>query len=136
NGDSVTPPPPTTTEQPTTAPPSSPPAPAPAPPPPAPAPSDLSGFITGYYGMLPRDTSGAWSELSPSYQSQTGGYAEYVNFWSSVSAVQVSGVSATGPNRATATLTYTKSDGTVTSESRWFTVDSADGRMVITGSGT
>ncbi|MBF4997173.1 protein kinase [Nocardia sp. BSTN01] len=98
--------------------------------------ADVAGFISGYYGMLPGNTSGAWAELAPSYQSQTGGYAQYSNFWSTVSSVRVGGVTQSGPGRAVATLTYTLKNGTVTSESRWFTVDTATGRMLITASGT
>ncbi|MGW5520255.1 serine/threonine protein kinase, partial [Nocardia africana] len=99
-------------------------------------PADIASFISGYYGMLPGNTSGAWAELAPSYQSQTGGYAQYSNFWSTVSSVRVGGVTQSGPGRAVATLTYTLKNGTVTSESRWFTVDTATGRMLITASGT
>ncbi|AHH18171.1 putative serine/threonine protein kinase [Nocardia nova SH22a] len=117
-------------------PPGAPPKPgAPATTTPAP-PADIKGFISGYYGMLPGNTGGAWAQLSPSYQSQTGGFAQYSNFWSTISSVRVGGVSESGPGRAVATLTYTLKDGTVTSESRWFTVDTATGRMLITGSGT
>ncbi|MEV5650786.1 protein kinase [Nocardia sp. NPDC052254] len=99
-------------------------------------PADIAGFISGYYGMLPGNTGGAWAQLAPSYQSQTGGFAQYSNFWSTITAVRVGGVQQSGPGRATATLTYTLRDGSVTSESRWFTVDTAAGRMLITGSGT
>ncbi|WP_227982470.1 serine/threonine-protein kinase [Nocardia spumae] len=99
-------------------------------------PADVASFISGYYSMLPGNTSGAWAQLAPSYQSQTGGFAQYSNFWSTISAVRVGGVSESGPGRAVATLTYTLRDGTVTSESRWFTVDTATGRMLITASGT
>lgn len=98
--------------------------------------ADIASFIAGYYGMLPGNTSGAWAELAPSYQSQTGGYAQYASFWSTVSSVRVGGVTQSGPGRAVATLTYTLKNGTVTSESRWFTVDTASGRMLITASGT
>ncbi|MEU6562501.1 serine/threonine-protein kinase [Nocardia nova] len=111
-------------------------APATTTPAPPAQPADVKGFISGYYGMLPGNTGGAWAQLSPSYQSQTGGFAQYSNFWSTISSVRVGGVSESGPGRAVATLTYTLKDGTVTSESRWFTVDTATGRMLITGSGT
>ena len=99
-------------------------------------PAAVAGFISGYYGMLPGNTSGAWAQLAPAYQSQTGGYAQYANFWSTISAVRVGGVSESGPARVQATLTYTLRDGTTTSENRWFTVDTSTGRMLITGSGT
>jgi hypothetical protein len=98
-------------------------------------PADISGFIYGYYGMLPGNTAGAWSMLSPSYQAQTGGYQQYASFWSTIAAIRVGGVTQNGADSAVATLTYTLKNGSVTSESRWFRVDTSTGRMLITASG-
>jgi hypothetical protein len=104
---------------------------------PAPAqPADLSGFLSSYYSNLPGNVSGAWSMLSPGYQASTGGYDQYASFWSTISSVSVSNVTQDGPGHATATITYTKTDGTVTSETRWFQIDSSTGRMAIAASGT
>ncbi|MBU3062017.1 serine/threonine protein kinase [Nocardia sp. NEAU-G5] len=99
-------------------------------------PADLGGFITSYYGRLPGNTNGAWSMLSPGYQAQTGSYDQYTSFWNGISSVGISNVKQDSPGHATATVTYTLKNGSTTSETRWFTVDSSAGRMQISGSGT
>ncbi|MCM6775533.1 serine/threonine protein kinase [Nocardia sp. CDC159] len=121
--------------------PSTPPQPSTTTPPPAstsfgpPRPADISGFIYSYYGNLPGNTGAAWNMLSPGYQAQTGGYQSYSSWWATIASVRVGGVQTTGTGVANATLTYRKKDGTVTSENRWFRIDSENGRMVITASG-
>ncbi|GAA5078394.1 serine/threonine-protein kinase [Nocardia iowensis] len=101
-------------------------------PPPA---ASVAQFIQGYYSMLPGNTSAAWSQLTPSYQAQTGGYDAYVRFWSAIQAVSVGSVTPSGESRATASITYTMKSGERRSESRWFQVVSENGRMLIAGSG-
>jgi serine/threonine protein kinase len=95
--------------------------------------ADPTGFITNYYGMLPGNTSAAWSLLSPGYQSETGSYDAYVTFWSQFSAVSVSGFVQNG-DRIDATVTYVYKNGSTTSETRWFQVSSSGGAMVIADS--
>ncbi len=92
--------------------------------------ADPTAFVTSYYGMLPGNTSAAWSLLSPGYQAETGGYDTYVTFWSQFSAVSVSGLVQTG-DRIDATVTYVYKNGSTTSETRWFRVDSTGGHSVI-----
>ncbi|MFI9404899.1 protein kinase [Nocardia sp. NPDC052316] len=138
---------PSPTPTPSSAPPSPTPTPAPTtvpPPPPtvtatpfgAPQSANVVQFTQGYYSMLPGNTSGAWAQLTPSYQAQTGGYAEYSRWWGTVSSVSVGKVTQNGDNRATVSLTYRMKNGEVRSESRWIQVVSDNGRMLISGSGT
>ncbi|WP_054813087.1 serine/threonine-protein kinase [Nocardia arizonensis] len=101
-----------------------------------PTPEGIANFIQGYYGMLPGNISGAWTQLSPAYQAQTGGYGVYSSFWSSIRSVRVNGVTPGGGDSATASLTYVKSDGSTSTENRWFRVASEGGRLVITASST
>ncbi|RJO68204.1 serine/threonine protein kinase [Nocardia panacis] len=100
-----------------------------------PAGERVAQFIGGYYGMLPGNVSGAWSQLAPSYQAQTGGYQSYAQFWSSVSSVRVQSITPSGDNRVVAGLTYSLKNGTTSSESRWFQVSSDGGRLLIAASG-
>ena len=124
-----TPPPSSTTAPPPT-------TPAPTTPSGPPTPDKVAAFIQGYYGMLPGNISGAWAQLSPSYQSQTGGYNAYSSFWSSIRSVRVNGVTPDGGQGATASLTYVKTDGSTSTESRWFRVSSEGGRLLISASST
>ncbi|MBH0774681.1 serine/threonine-protein kinase [Nocardia bovistercoris] len=125
--------PPPTTSAPTTTPPAST---TPPPPPPEgpPTPERIAGFIQSYYGMLPGNIGGAWAQLSPSYQAQTGGYGAFSSFWSSIRSVRVNGVTPNGADAATASLTYVKSDGSTATENRWLRVSSEGGRLVISAS--
>ncbi|MFF0543920.1 serine/threonine-protein kinase [Nocardia thailandica] len=100
-----------------------------------PTPDRIAAFIAGYYGMLPGNVSGAWSQLSPGYQAQTGGFAQYSSFWSTVRSVGVGAITPSGADRAVVTLTYRLADGTVTSENRWIQVGGSGGSLQIVSSG-
>ncbi|MFC3962703.1 serine/threonine-protein kinase [Nocardia jiangsuensis] len=108
---------------------------APAPQNGPPTPEQQAQFVQGYYGMLPGDINGAWAQLSPGYQAQTGGFGEYSQFWSTIRGVRVGSVTPTGPDTVVASLTYTLAGGGTSSESRWFRVANEGGRFVIAGSG-
>ncbi|MEU8897542.1 serine/threonine-protein kinase [Nocardia sp. NPDC048505] len=116
----TTPPPSTTTPPPTTT----------AGPP---TPEQIAQFIQGYYGMLPGNIDGAWSQLSPSYQAQTGGLGAYTSFWRSIRSVRVNSVNPSGDG-ATASISYVKTNGQTSTENRWFRVSSEGGRLLITAS--
>ncbi|MGY0499835.1 protein kinase domain-containing protein [Nocardia sp. FBN12] len=100
-----------------------------------PTPDRINQFIAGYYGMLPGNIGGAWAQLAPGYQAQTGGFGQYSSFWSSVRAVTVGSITPSGQNRAVVTLTYQLTNGTVTSENRWIQVSGDAGNLQIAGSG-
>ncbi|MGW0634619.1 serine/threonine-protein kinase [Nocardia salmonicida] len=100
-----------------------------------PTPDRINQFIAGYYGMLPGNIGGAWAQLAPGYQAQTGGFGQYSSFWSSVRSVTVGSITPSGPNRAVVTLTYQLANGTVTSENRWIQVAGDAGNLQIAGSG-
>ncbi|TCJ95384.1 serine/threonine-protein kinase [Nocardia alba] len=100
-----------------------------------PTPDRINQFIAGYYGMLPGNIGGAWAQLAPGYQAQTGGFAQYSSFWGSVRSVTVGSITPSGPNRAIVMLTYQLTNGTVTSENRWIQVSGDAGNLQISESG-
>lgn len=100
-----------------------------------PTPDRITQFVAGYYGMLPGNIGGAWAQLAPGYQAQTGGFGQYSSFWSSVRSVTVGSITPSGQNRAVVTLTYQLTNGTVTSENRWIQVSGDAGNLQIAGSG-
>ncbi|WP_040835818.1 serine/threonine-protein kinase [Nocardia brevicatena] len=91
-------------------------------------------FVREYYGLLPGDTGTAWARLSPQYQGVAGGYGDYTNFWSTISAVRITSVTPAGPGTVVAGLTYTLKNGSTTSESRLFHVTSEGGRLLVADS--
>ncbi|MFE7799185.1 protein kinase [Nocardia sp. NPDC057440] len=96
----------------------------------------IAQFIQGYYGTLPGNVGAAWSQLSPAYQAQTGGYDAYARFWGSVRSVSVGAVTPNGENRAVASLTYVMTTGETRSENRWIQVVPDGQRMLVSASGT
>ncbi|WP_109210653.1 MULTISPECIES: serine/threonine-protein kinase [Microbacterium] len=99
--------------------PSAPPAvePAPAPAPQVAPEQRVVDTITGYYAMLPGDRDAAWPLMTADYQvNHAGGRGGYEAFWSQVSEVSVSEVSASSPEQGQATVTYRFQDGRVVEE--------------------
>lgn len=100
-----------------------------------PTPDRVAQFIAGYYGMLPGNIGGAWAQLAPGYQAQTGGYSAYSSFWSTVRSVTVGSITPNGESRAVVSLTYHLTNGTVSSENRWIQVSGTGNALQIAGSG-
>ncbi len=85
-----------------------------------PSSSESTSAVGSYYALLPGNTDGAWQDLTPSYQQQAGGRSGYDQFWGQFSRVTASGLSSNSPGTATATITYTRSNGSTSSERRTF----------------
>jgi len=92
-----------------------------------------SGFVTGYYSLLPDNTPRAWSMLSSDYQRQVGGYGSYKGFWDTIRTVDVTGTSPAGPHAVDVSLDYTRTDGSTASEVRRLYLESTGGGYVVTG---
>ncbi|MFE3756299.1 hypothetical protein ACFXO9_18520 [Nocardia tengchongensis] len=48
----------------------------------------------------------AWTQLSPSHQTQSGGKSGYTTFWSKIRSVRVDSITSTDYRTGTAGLTY------------------------------
>ncbi|WP_411720239.1 serine/threonine-protein kinase [Mycetocola sp.] len=110
--------PPPTSPAPTSPPPASPapPTATQAPQPPTPE-QQVMGTVSGYYAMLPGDLDSAWPLMTADYQeNHAGGRRAYEAFWGDIADVEIADVSATGQDRARATLTYYFRDGRVVRE--------------------
>jgi serine/threonine protein kinase len=88
-------------------------------------------FVEGYYDLLPDDTEGGWSLLSPEFQSEAGPYDEYDGFWSSIDAVTVEDTAPAGPDAVDVTLTYISSDGSTDQEVRRIFLERGDSGYLI-----
>ena len=94
-----------------------------------------AAFIQSYYAQLPANMDSAWSQLSPDYQAQTGGYAAYSGFWSGFRSVQVGPITQSGPDTGVATSDLHPHRRFGGSEQRWIRVASEGGHLCITASG-
>jgi eukaryotic-like serine/threonine-protein kinase len=83
---------------------------------------DLEKFVTSYYSEVTKDTDRTWDQLTPRMQGAAGGREGYDSFWRSIDKVEVNEfqVNASGES-AVANLTFTRSDGTSSTESHEFT---------------
>ena len=86
--------------------------------PPAPSPEQRAvDTVVSYYSLMPGNLDAAWPLMTEDYQvNHVGGRDAYNAFWSDVSSVAVSDVTASAPDSAQATLTYTFADGRVVDE--------------------
>ncbi|WP_370354853.1 protein kinase [Catenulispora sp. EB89] len=88
---------------------------------PSTAPTDvatqLSQFVTNYYGLLPGNLNAAWPQMTAAYQTNVArGFGNYQSFWNGYQQVTISDVVATPPSTVVATIHYVSKDGTHSDE--------------------
>lgn len=93
--------------------------------------SQLASAVTDYYALLPKDTGGGWAKLTGRYQRSSGGRAAYDRFWGQFSSVTATKASGTAPDKAEATISYLRTDGSTLSERRSFTLVADGGVLKI-----
>ncbi|MCW1958804.1 MAG: hypothetical protein KIH64_009705, partial [Mycobacterium sp.] len=86
--------------------------------------------VTGFYGQLPGNASGAWNRLDAHYQ-QRNGLDGYLGFWSTIQSVSVLSVTPRDANSVVATVRYVLRDGRVDTENRWLSVVPRNGQLLI-----
>jgi hypothetical protein len=106
-----------------------------------PTPTTASGGATPvatiehYYSLVPGDTDDAWQLLTGSYrQNHAGGRSGFDEFWRPVRSVTATDVRQTGTNAVEATLTYRRTDGSVTVEDTTFQLVREGGALLIADS--
>jgi len=90
----------------------------------------MRDLVTGFYGDLPGDTSGAWDKLDSHYQ-QRAGREDFLSFWSTIESVSLLSVTPRDATSVVARLRYVLRDGGVDTEDRWLSVVLEDGRLLI-----
>ncbi len=89
----------------------------------APTAAQLAAAITDYYAAMPTDTDRGWTRLTSNFQNGIARNRDYYeSFWGSVDQVSAADVSASPPDTAEATITYSFKDGTVSTERTVFTL--------------
>lgn len=143
NQEAATPPVAAATTAPTLAPTTPPPAatttptppPSTTPPPPtsstSPVVVDPVSWVRNYYALLPANASIAFDMLGPSAQAASGGRDGYNSFYATIRSVAVSNSRQVGDNTVDATLTFTKNDGTVSTESYRFVLGTQNGVTIM-----
>ncbi|BBZ35521.1 serine/threonine-protein kinase [Mycolicibacterium confluentis] len=90
----------------------------------------MRDLVLAVYGALPENTSEAWNMFDTNYQNKTG-YADFQNFWAGVKKVEVLSVTPRDDDSVVARLRYVVKGGKNDTENRWFSVVSADGRLLV-----
>ena len=92
----------------------------------------LESFVTSYYSDVTKDTGRTWGELAPAMQHAAGGRAGYDGFWKTIDKVRVNQTQADVPGKkAVVNLTFTRSDGTTSTENHQFTFVADGGGYLI-----
>jgi hypothetical protein len=92
----------------------------------------LDNFVKSYYSDVTKDTDRTWDLLTPRMQDAAGDRDGYDGFWKTIEKVKVNQIrpNASGTN-AVVKLTFTRDDGTTSTETHRFTFVNDDGDFLI-----
>jgi eukaryotic-like serine/threonine-protein kinase len=96
-----------------------------------PADGGAVAFVQSYYALLPDDPDAAFDQLSAQAQQASGGIEGYRNFYGGIRDVQVQNARSTGDSQVSATIVFTRTDGSTSSEPYTFTVGTENGTQII-----
>ncbi len=92
---------------------------------------DAEAFTEAYYATVPGNLDAGWSMLSPSYQKELG-RGSYDGFWGGIESVDLGSVDVDG-NTVTYEITYTRTDGSTSEETKQLTLQPSGDSYLITG---
>ena len=93
---------------------------------------DVESFVKSYYSNVTKDTDRTWDQLSPRMQSFARGREGYDDFWKSIDKVRVNQVRAyASGTKASVDLTFTRDDGSTSTETHQLTFVTLDGDYLI-----
>ena len=88
--------------------------------------------MKSYYSDVTKDTDRTWDQLAPRMQSFAGGRDGYDVFWKSIDKVRVDQVRAyASGTKASVELTFTRNDGSTSTETHQFTFVTRDEEYLI-----
>jgi hypothetical protein len=83
---------------------------------------NLDNFVNSYYSDVTKDTNHTWVQLTPTMQNAAGGRGGYDGFWQTIDKVKVNQTQANASAKtAVVNLTFTRNDGTTSTETHQFT---------------
>jgi len=92
----------------------------------------LESFVKSYYSNVTKDTDRTWDQLSPTMQSFARGRDGYDAFWKTIDKVRVNQVRAYASGTgASVDLTFTRNDGSRSTETHQFTFVTDGGDYLI-----
>ena len=91
---------------------------------------DAEAFTESYFATVPGNLDAGWSMLAPSYRQELG-RGKYDGFWSTIESVDIGSVDADGDSVAYQ-ITYTRTDGSTSQETKLLTLEPAGDSYLIT----
>jgi serine/threonine protein kinase len=92
----------------------------------------LESVVKSYYSNVTKDTDRTWDQLSPRMQSFARGREGYDAFWKTIDKVRVNQVRAyASGTKASVDLTFTRKDGSTSTETHQLTFVTHDGDYLI-----
>jgi serine/threonine protein kinase len=92
----------------------------------------LENFVKSYYFDVTHNTDRTWAQLAPKMQSAAGGRGGYDAFWKTIDNVKVNQTQPdAADNSAVVNLTFTRRDGTRSTENHQFTFVNNGGDYLI-----
>lgn len=93
--------------------------------------NDIGSFITNYYALFPDHITQAWGMLSAQYRNKVGGFGAFSGFYATIASARVPSVRIDGSHTATATIVFTREDGSISTERYRFDVVMRGTSLVI-----
>jgi len=92
----------------------------------------LAGFVASYFADVTQDRDRTWRLLTPAMKDAAGGRSGYDGFWGSIASVRTGQTRADAKDKeADVTLTYTRKDGSTSTEKHRLTFTTQDGGYLI-----
>ena len=94
----------------------------------------MRAFVEDYYADLPADPTSAWKKVDTQWQNKTG-HQDFIDFWATIQSVALVSVSPRDATSVVARVRYVPRDGEPSTEDRWLRMISANGQLLLDGSG-
>ena len=94
----------------------------------------MENFVEGYLATVTSDPKSAWSQLTPQFQADSGGFGQYQKFWSGFATADLLSAEADPQSRQiTYTVEYVRDDGSKTQDQVTLDLEGTDGAYLIAG---
>ena len=96
----------------------------------------MQAFVEDYFSTVTSDPESTFAMLTPEFQAQSGGFARYSGFWSTISSVTTEGIQADPKTRtATYSITYVTTSGRSVTQAGKLQLQQEGDQFLIAGEG-
>ncbi len=96
----------------------------------------MEDFVESYLETVTENPRAAWQRLTPAYQRQSGGFASYTGFWSTIDKAKPDDIVAdTDGLRVSYTVEYERTDESEVEEAVTLQLERTEDGYLIAGQG-